>query len=429
MNVRKIAYRVLRKFEKGKRFPTEEVKSALSRMEKRERAFFKELVWGVMRKQVYVDWLLNEYLKNPAVPPAIRIALRMGVYQILFMDSVPNYAAVAESVKLVENARFRKLVNAILRRISKEGFKEPDEVHVRFSHPRWIYRELLKWGENAAKVIMKDHSKPLPTVLRVNTLKISKEELLKMLQNEGVDPRPTKHSPFGIVVKYNGDLSELSVIREGLATVQGESSQIVTMILDPKPESRILDMTSGMGGKATHIAEYTKDRADILAIDDFAEKIDVLRENAKRLGISSIKTLVANSRELSGILNEEFDYILLDAPCTSLGTARKNPDVLLTTRPNKPKDMKVVQRDLLEQARKLLKKGGKMVYSICTFTKDESTNLMKEFLGERRDMKVIDIRRNLEYIGVDYIWDGFGALLIPDGDVLTEFYIATLEKK
>ena len=429
MNVRKIAYRVLRKLEKDGRFPTEESKMALSRMEKRERAFFKELVWGTMRKQIYIDWLLNEYLKNPEIPPAIRIALRMGVYQILFMDSVPNYAAVAESVKLVENVRFRKLVNAILRRISREGFKEPDEIHIKYSHPEWIYKELLKWGNDVANIVMEDHSKPLPTVLRVNTLKTSREELLKRLQKEGIDSRPTKHSPFGIIIRYNGDLSELPAIREGLAIVQGESSQIVTAILDPKPGSKILDMASGMGGKTTHMAEYTKDDAEILAVDDFSEKIDVLMENAKRLGINSIKTLVADSRRLSSVIKEKFDYILLDAPCTSLGTARKNPDVLLTTRPDDPEKMRKVQKDLLDQATRLLKEKGKLAYSICTFTKAESTDLLREFLERNGDMRVVDIRENLGNLGVDYVWDGLGAFMIPDGDVLTEFYIAAFEKK
>ena len=429
MNVRKIAYRVLRKLERDKRFPTEETKSALSQMEKRERAFFKELVWGTMRKQIYIDWLLNKYLKNPEIPPAIRVVLRIGVYQILFMDSVPDYAAVSETVELVENIRFRSLVNAILKRISKDGFKDPQEIHIKYSHPNWIYEELLKWEKSVAETVMRDHMKALPTVLRVNTLRISRERLVENLRKKGIESRPTVHSPFGIVARYNSDLSELFAIKEGLAIAQGESSQIVTILLDPKPGTKILDMASGMGGKTTHIAEYTKDNAEILAVDDSAEKIDILKENAKRLGIKSIKTLTADSRRLSDIVKEKFDYILLDAPCTSLGTARKNPDVLLTTKPDEPKKMRIIQRALLEQARKLLKENGRMIYSICTFTKDESTNLIREFLNVNKDMKIADISEKLEAMGINHRWDGFGALMLPDGDVLTEFYISELEKK
>ena len=429
MNTRKIAYRVLRKLEKDKRFPTEEVKGALSRMERRERAFFKELVWGVMRKQIYIDWLLNGYLRNPEMPPAVRVALRIGAYQILFMESVPNYAAVSESVKLVENTRFRKLVNAVLRKISRDGLKDPKEIHIRYSHPKWIYEELRKWGDDAARIIMEDHSKPLPTVLRVNTLKISRDDLIEKLQKSGVDSRPTRHSPFGIVIKYNDDFSKLFALKEGLAIVQGESSQMVTMILDPKPGAKILDMTSGMGGKTTHMVEYTKDESEITAVDDSAEKIDILKENARRLGIKSIETIVADSKELSEMLHEKFDYILLDAPCTSLGTARKNPDVLLTTKPDEPKKMRTIQIKLLEQAKKLLKKNGRLVYSICTFAKAESTELLNEFLKDNEKMKIVDIRAKLDDLGINYIWDGFGAFLLPDGDVLTEFYIAALERK
>ncbi len=423
MNIRKIAYRVLRKLEKDKRFPTEEVKDALSRMGERERAFFKELVWGIMRRQIYIDWLLNRYLENPEIPPGVRVVLRIGTYQLLFMDSVPSYAAVSESVKLVENGNFRKLVNAILRRISKDGIRVPKEIHLKYSHPKWIYEELLKWGSIAER-IMEDHLKPLPVVLRVNTLKVSRKSLMKRLLESGIEVRETDHSPVGLVVRYNGDFSKFSPVKDGLATVQGESSQIVTFILDPKPNSRILDLACGMGGKTTHMAEYTRDSSDILAIDDSSEKIETLLDNCKRLGIRSVRTAVMDSKRVSDVFKEKFDYILLDAPCTSLGTARKNPDVLLTTKPDGPKKMGKIQLEMMEVAYKLLRSGGKLIYSTCTFTQDESTYIAEEITRRHENLKSLDIRKALEGMKIDYLWDGYGALLLPDGNTLTEFYIS-----
>ncbi len=425
MNVRKIAYRVLRKLEKDNRFPSGEVRDALSRMERRERAFFKELVWGVMRRQMYLDWLLDTYLKNPEIPPGIRVVLRMGAYQILFMDSVPTYAAVSESVKLVENRSFRGLVNAILRRIAEDGLKEPPEIHLRYSHPRWIYEELLKWGDIAEKV-MEDHLKPLPTTLRVNALRTTREELKKRIEDMGIETFETPHSPLGLVVKYNGDFTTFFAVKEGLATVQGEPSQLVTPILDPKPGSAVLDMAAGLGGKTTHIAEHMKDEGRVVAVDPSIEKIERLLFHRDRLGLKSIETAVMDGRNAPDVFKEEFDYVLLDAPCTSLGTARKNPDVLLTTKPSDPERLQKLQIELLEAASKVLRKGGKLLYSTCTFTKVENTGVSER--GEEFGLRPVDIREKLQVFGVDYVWDGRGALLLPDGNVLTEFYISLMEK-
>jgi 16S rRNA (cytosine967-C5)-methyltransferase len=429
MNVRRIAYRVLRKLEKDNRFPTEEVREALPRMSNKERAFFKELVWGVMRRQVYLDWLLNTYLRNPEIPPGIRTVLRIGAYQLLFMESVPEYAAVSESLKLVENRNFRKLVNAILRKVARDGFKEPEMVHLKYSHPKWIYEELREWGEDVAERIMKDHLMPLPTTLRVNVLKTNRGELGEKIERNGVKVWKTSHSPVALVVKYNDDLTDFFPIRDGLATVQGESSQMVTFLMNPRRFSTVLDLAAGYGGKTTHIAEYMGDSGQIIAVDPSLNKIERLLFHKERLGLKSIETAVMDGREASKVIKEKFDYVLLDAPCTSLGTARKNPDVLLTSRPSDPKKLQRLQLELIESAIAFLKNDGYLVYSTCTFTKAENTFVVSEVLRKHPEMEVVDIRSKLREFSIEYAWDGYGTLFLPDGNVLTEFYVSIIKKR
>ena len=428
MNVRKIAYRLLRMFEKNKRFPTEEVKLALSRMKDKERAFFKELVWGTLRRQIYIDWVIDQYLKNPEVPLAVRVALRMGTYQIIFMDSVPDYAAVSETVSLIEEKSFRKLVNAVLRRITERSFKEPDLLHIKYSHPKWIAEYLVEhYGFRNAVRIMENHLKPNPLVLRANTLKFERDDLLSMMEEDGFNVQPTLHSPQGIVLKYNGDVSGLSYYKGGAVIVQGESSQIVSFVLQPKSGEKILDIAAGFGTKTTHIAELMKNEGKIVAVDVSFDKIEKLNKNAKRMGINIIETAVMDARDVPAMFEADFDKILLDAPCSSLGTARKNPDVLLSFKKEKIKDLSKLQLELLNAAYKVLKPGGNLLYSTCTFIKEENKGNIKNFIENHKDMKIVDIRELLELYKIEYTWDGFGALLLPD-ETLTEFYISLLEK-
>ncbi len=424
MNTRVLAYRILRKFEKDGRFPTEEVRDALSRLKDRERAFLKELVWGVLRRQVYIDWVIDSFLKNPEIPPSIRIALRMGVYQILFMDSVPDYAAVNESVKLVEQRSFRKLVNAVLRRVARKEFGEPNELHVKYSHPKWISEYLVEhYGMDVAKKIMESHLSPSPLVLRVNTLRFTREDVLLMLEEDGVSARKTSHSPAGVVVRWKGDPMSISVVKGGGATIQGESSQLAAYLLDPKPGWKVIDVAAGFGGKTTHLAELMKNQGKVVALDVSFEKIEALVDRARTMGIDIVETAVMDARNAPAVFPSEFDAVLVDVPCTAVGTARKNPDVLLALKKKKLDELTKLQKEILQASWKLLKPGGKLLYVTCSFFKEENEGALEVLEGG----KVVDIRGRLDDFDVDYVWDGKGALVLPD-DTLSEMYFSLIEK-
>ena len=430
MNVRKLAYRILRRFERDGRFPSEEVRELFSRLKDRDRSFLKELVWGVLRRQIFLDWVLDRFLKNPDVPPGIRVVLRMGAYQVFFMDSVPDYAAVSESVSLVEDRNFRKLVNAVLRKVAaKRNEFEPEEIHVKYSHPKWIAEYLVEnYGFETAIRIMESHLKPSPMVFRANTLRFSREDLIIMMEEDGIAASPTSHSPHGIVVKYNGAVADFTYEKNGLGTFQGESSQIVGLILDPQPGWKVLDLAAGFGGKSTHLAQMMKNSGKIVAIDDSFEKIEVLNKRAKRLGVDIIETAVMDGRDVPGVFKPDFDGALLDAPCSSLGTARKNPDVLLTFQRKSLKNLLKLQRELLEVAVNMVRKGGVVVYATCTFLREENEGVVRSVIQGLKDVRVLDVRERLENFGIDYVWDGVGALMLPD-ETLTEFYVSALEKR
>ena len=352
MNAREIASRVLRIFERRKRIPEDEVRKALSRMDDRDRAFFKELVWGVVRKRRLLDWYIDRFLRRREIPPAVRVLLRMGVYQILFMNSVPNYAAVNETVALAENKSFKRLINAILRKVSSMEIEKPSELSLKYSHPEWLvnyWKSFLK--EEIVEEILRWNMVPSPIVLRVNTLKITREELMEILREEGHEVSETLHSPVGIWLKKLGkSLDDSRVLSEGLATVQGESSQIVPFLMELDSDLTVLDVCSSPGGKTTHIAELMKNKGKILAFDISLDKVEKVMENTKRLGIEIIDTGVSPGEKLSEIVKEKFDRILLDVPCTSLGTIRKNPDVMWRVRKSDFKKLAKLQYELLSSS-------------------------------------------------------------------------------
>lgn len=427
MNVRALAFRILRKYESEKFISREDVDDVLSVLEDRDRRFLKELVWGVIRKEELLDWYIDQLLKKRDIPPAVRVALRMGAYQLLFMDSVPDYAAVNETVKLLENENFKKLVNAVLRRI--KDVPPPKEPHLLYSHPAWIieyWSSFLPW--ESVQRIMVWNQKPLPVTLRANTLVVDREELLKTLEGEGTKARPCEHSPIGVVVEKAGiPLQQSRAIKEGLVTVQGEPSQLVPLLFELRPGLKVLDACSSPGGKTTEIAELMKNEGDILAVDVSFEKVKKVQENCQRLGIKIVRTLVADAERLSQFLNEEFDRILLDVPCSALGTARSHPEVLRRVKPKLFEEYSEKQLRMLFEAWKLLKEGGYLIYSTCTVTHEENRDVLERFSREVPSVEFMDIREKMEMFKVEGIWDGFGFLMLPD-ETITPFYVSLLKK-
>jgi 16S rRNA (cytosine967-C5)-methyltransferase len=377
------------------------VESHSSALDRRDRSFLMEIVYGVLRFRDTLDWILNHFLKNPSRLEARTVNnLRIAVYQLFFMR-VPDWAVVNEAVEMEKLSSGSPagpgLVNAVLRNLlrQKDRFSLPLEfddpvsrISVNTSHPSWLVKRwVARFGEAEAGLLAEANNEVPRMTLRVNTLKTGRKELLEMLSREGIAADATRFSPDGIVLRDALTYEDLSVVR-GLFVVQDEASQLVTYLLDPRPGERILDACAAPGGKTTHIAQLTGDKSEIVAVEKDTKRIARLRENIEALDINSVS--IVNSDILDLHDAEPFDRVLLDAPCSATGVIRKNPDVKYR---HTEKDLLVFksrQTEMLQAASRLLKKGGTLVYSVCSTEPEEGEEAVREFLKTAADFRIID---------------------------------------
>jgi 16S rRNA (cytosine967-C5)-methyltransferase len=377
------------------------VESRFPALDRRDRAFLMEIVYGVLRFRDTLDWILNQFLKNPSRLEARTLNnLRIAAYQLLFMR-VPDWAVVNEAVEMEKlssgSTAGPGLVNAVLRNLlrQKDRFSLPLEfddpvqrISVNTSHPSWLVKRwIARFGKEEAGLLAKANNEVPRMTLRVNTLKTGREELIEILSREGIAAEPTRFSPDGIALRDTLTYGDLSFVR-GLFVVQDEASQLVTYLLGPRPGERILDACAAPGGKTTHIAQLTADTGEIIAVEKDTRRITRLRENIETLGIKSVSIINADILDLADA--GPFDRILLDAPCSATGVIRKNPDVKYRHTEKDLLAYKSRQAELLQASSRLLKKGGALVYSVCSTEPEEGEEAVKEFLKAAADFRIID---------------------------------------
>ena len=369
-------------------------------LDRRDRAFLMELVYGVIRYRDALDWVLGNYMKNPAKAGNFTLNnLRSAVYQIYFMR-VPDWAAVNEAVELEKSSSSRgkaPLVNAVLRNVlrQKDGLRYPfafddplTRIAVNTSHPKWLVKRWIKrFGEEEAMQLAEANNRVPALTIRTNTLKTTREKLISLLSGHGAESGPTFFSPEGIVLRTVRSHDELS-FGAGLFAVQDEASQLITYLLDPKPGEIVLDACAAPGGKTTHIAQLMGDSGKIIAVEKDAGRIGMLRANIQDLGVRSVTVVhgdVAEMREA-----DSFDRILLDAPCSATGVVRRNPDVKYRRKAKDLTDYKTNQLRLLRSVAPLLKKNGRLVYSVCSLEPEEGEEVAAEFLKTAAEFRIID---------------------------------------
>jgi 16S rRNA (cytosine967-C5)-methyltransferase len=388
-------------WQRGKK-PKKVIEELSGSIDERERSFLMELVYGVLRYRDTIDWSLKCFLKKPSgLGNNTLNNLRLAAYQILFMR-VPEWAAVNEAVEMEKEDGRPELVNAVLRnllrkpeaeRLDLEAIKKKNAISyiaVSTSHPAWLIRRWAKrFGESEAMKIAEANNRIPTLTLRVNTLKSKREQIIKELSAMGIKGEPTPYSPDGIKLKEFHTFKELTRMKESLI-VQDEASQLITCLLDPQPGEKVLDACSAPGGKTTHIAQLMKDRGEITAIEIEEERLGQLRENISNLGMKSVKIIQCDLRSLDRSEIGFFDKILLDAPCSSLGVIRKNPDIKYRHRPDDLKEFKMKQREMLNSISKLVRAGGIIVYSVCSTEPEEGEDVIKEFLKDSEDFYIID---------------------------------------
>lgn len=397
-NARRLAYQVLLNLEKQASHPDRLLRAALQRhpeLKDEDRALSTELVYGVLRWRGTLDWHINQLssVKPERIAPEVRLLLRLALHQILHLDRIPDHAAVNEAVKVARASQpphVAGFVNAVLREaIRREGRwawpsleNAPDELlAVATSHPRWFVQRCLKeFGFEEARSLCQANNTIAPLVLRVNPRMMPAADVVRHLREAGIHAEPSPCLPDAVrLFGLRRDFAGLPGYREGWFQVQDEASQLVSLILDPQPGERILDLCAGFGGKTTHLGLLMDNTGEIVAVDQSSWKLQELRHNARRQGLSIITTVVGDARELSPTTLGSFDRVLVDAPCSGFGTLRRKPDIKWRRHPKGPYRFSQLQRELLERASLLVKEGGMLVYSTCTVFAEENEMVAEDF--------------------------------------------------
>ena len=412
MTARQLALKVLYEVEKNNAFPGMELKKQLSSSDLTgvDKGFATELVYGIIKNRTRLDFIISKYSKQKLkkISDWIINILRIGVYQIIFLDKVPLSAAVNESVKLAKRYGHQAssgFVNGVLRNVGRNGDVEypkgREYYEVFYSHPKWLVDMLFdQYGEDAKKIIENNNKVPSTTV-RVNILKTTAEDVVKSLSEKGISVENTECENVLKIAGF-GDISKLTEYTEGLITPQGLSSYIAASMLNPKKGNVVMDLCSAPGGKTTAMAEISGDGAKIYAFDLFKHKIELINNNCKRL---DIKNVTAKAHDGTLLMHEfigKADKILADVPCSGLGIICKKPDIKWNKETKDFDAIINIQKKILDNAEKYLKKGGTLVYSTCTVNKNENENLIKDFT-EKYNFKII----NMQTILPDKEHDGF----------------------
>lgn len=387
-NPRKLAIKALYDVFKLSIKPKEVVDRLSAWLENRDIAFFMEIFYGVLRHRDYLDWILRHFLKKPSGLSINTLNnLRVALYQIQYMR-VPEWAAVNEAVSL-EDYKSKSVVNAVLRSFLRERDKiklppenSIDYIAISTSHPKWLIKRWIKrFGFRETLELATANNKIPPITLRVEEPE-KREYIIEVLKNKGIESFLTEYSPAGVCLKVFPSVLH-DEIKNLKLFVQDEAAQLVTYLLDPLPYERVLDVCAAPGGKTTHIAQLMKDLGEIVAVDADEKRIKLLLENIKRLNLSSIRVIRSDIRDLKDI--GFFDKILIDAPCSSLGVIRRNPDIKYRRTRKDLCDYKEKQIEILNSSSRFLKKDGFMVYSVCSTEQEEGEDVIRQFLKDRDD--------------------------------------------
>ena len=397
-----MALQVLLRVEREQVFADEAFDDAVrhGELSKEDQALAFELVQGVLRHRGNLDWRLNTLSNRPlrSLPKVVAMILRLGAYQILHLDRVPESAAVNESVLMAKRVKGRDwsgVVNGVLRNLIRQPeppLPDPSDdpvlaLSIRYSCPTWLTERWIdRLGYPQAERVCQQTLGIPPLTLRANSLRCSRDQLMDRLHQDSYASTQTLVSPFGVVLEKCGTLSTLKVLQEGLCYVEDEAAQLVPLLLDVQAGHRVLDACAAPGGKSTHLAELIGDQGEILAMDRSAKRLHLLQKNVDRLEITSIRPITADwaddlrsSRDLAPILEPGFDRILLDVPCSGLGVLRRHPEAKWQKSGQQLLKHQEIQGKILSQASAYLRPGGVLVYSSCSAEPEETTQVISRF--------------------------------------------------
>jgi len=377
-------------------------------LDARDRALVTEIVYGTLRMRGLLDHYIERFSSVPPSKMERRVleAARIACYQARFLDRVPAAAAVSGSVDAVPK-RSRGFVNGLVRGVLRhwdevdlESLKKEDParyLEVACSHPRWLVQRWLDaYGFDFTQTMCRSNNIPPPLHLRACARHLTRDALVDRLREAGPEASPAPYSPDGIHLTKVGDPAAIPGFREGWFTVQDEAAQAVSRMVDPKPGERILDACAAPGGKSVHLAHLMGDRGEVVALDADPKRLTPLRENCIRLRLSSVRPVRgdASSPQATGRLGR-FDRVLVDAPCSSLGLLRKNPEIRWRRALGDTKDLAEMQFAILANCARSLEPGGVLVFAVCTVTPEENEQVVERACSEIPGLALEDAREVL----------------------------------
>ena len=438
MNSRKIAVKVLNRITEEGAYSNIILSRELneSDLSDADKSLVTEIVYGTLRRLKTLDMIIDSFVRDTSVmDKTILNILRIAIYQMHFLDKIPSYAAVNEAVELAKeiSEKDSKLVNGILRNFVKKNgsfdinFRNKiDEISYKFSFEPWMIRMLFKqYGEEETLRILEGlNSVPMVTV-RVNDVKADYEEVYEALEEEGYNIEEGFVCPEAIAITGGKSVEKNKLFAEGKITVQDESAMMVAPLLDIKEGETIVDLCAAPGGKTTHIAEILHNTGEVLAYDIHEQKLELIKENCQRLGLTNVKLNQMDATKLSADLINKADKILIDVPCSGSGIIRKKPEIKYNKKRKDLKDMVEVQRNIMKNAWEYLRQGGIMVYSTCTLNKEENEENVKWFAEKYKDAQIEKIFVGR---GKEFKYDKEGMLTILPNEYMDGFFMAKIRK-
>ena len=444
---RAVALDALLSVERDQTFADDALDHSISRsaLDSRDRALALELVYGVLRNQSTLDWRLD-YVATKSMaklPVRVRMALRLGAYQLLHLDRIPSSAAVNESVTLMKtggtSAHWPGFVNAVLRaliRTPAPPWPDPavDPVRalsVRHACPAWLTeRWLSRFDVQDAEALCRSTTVIPPLTIRTNTLRTAREALASRFIEQGHAVHPTRISPVGLVLNKCGSVAELPLFREGAFYVEDEAAQLIAPILDPQPGELVLDACAAPGGKTTHLAALMHNRGEIIAMDRSAARLRLLENNCRRLGIGIVRTIRADATSpLPPTLRERpFDRILVDAPCSGLGVLRRHPEGKWRKDAEALPQHQTLQQHVLEGAGNRLRPGGVLVYSTCSSEPEENEQVIDQFCSAHKEFRRESVAPWLPPSGSALVTSQGDLSTMRNDDSMDMFFAARLRK-
>jgi len=412
-SARQVAFEALLKVHRDGAYSNLVVDSLLKEnkdLDDRDKSFVCNLVYGTLDRLIVIDYNLGLYLNQPVkkLKPELHTILRMGTYQLLFMDKVPSRAAVNESVNLakVNKSSFAaSLVNAVLRRVSDNGIRlpegsetDPEYLSVKYSCPDWIIKLWIDaYGIDNAVSLAEKALEAAPVVIKVNTTKTTTDELIWKLAEEGVIAEKTDAVPNALIISNTGSVEELESYKIGLFHAQDIASQLCCMALDVQEGETVFDLCAAPGGKTFTIAENMNNTGVVRSFDVYQSRVDLIKSGAKRLGLDNVYSYLSDA----SIFNENYgfaDKVLCDVPCSGLGIIRRKPEIRFKNK-SEIEALPELQYRILCNATKYLKDGGRLVYSTCTLNPKENSDICDRFLNEHPEFEAVRVHNDLPRYG------------------------------